>query len=197
MALAPCISTVAMGKTWATEHLGLVEMIVVDILKYYNWFAPMPVLQHLVGTFCDVLPSACPFLKDAGLNNMSRFDVMLSSFPSGQSYRAMLYYWQIQHTGRVALYDYGKIKNLEKYGSAQPPLVPFEDYAVPTAMISGSADTEAMPADVAWTIEQIKDHVVFAKEYQGFDHSTFIIAKDMSYFNNDVVSVIKEYNKLP
>ncbi len=30
------ISTVAMGKTWATEHLGLVEMIVVDILKYYN-----------------------------------------------------------------------------------------------------------------------------------------------------------------
>ena len=64
-------------------------------------------------------------------------------------------------------------------------------------MISGSKDTEAMPADVAWTIEQIKDHVVFAKEYEGFDHSTFIIAKDMSYFNDDVVGLIKDYNKLP
>ena len=83
VALAPCISTVNMGKNWSTEHMRLLELIVVDTLKYYNWFSPMPVLQHLVGTFCDILPSACPFLKDAGLNNMSRFDVFLSSFPSG------------------------------------------------------------------------------------------------------------------
>ena len=64
-------------------------------------------------------------------------------------------------TGRTALYDYGRVRNLREYGSAQPPLVPFEDYNLPTAILSGSYDGMADPADVAWTIEALGENVVF------------------------------------
>ena len=43
-------------------------------------------------------------------------------------------------TGRCALYDYGKLKNQVVYGAAEPPLVPFENYSIPTALFSGDLD---------------------------------------------------------
>jgi hypothetical protein len=68
-----------------------------------------------------------------------------------------------------------------------------QDYAVPTALFSGSLDGLATPADVAWLKSQISEHVVFAQEYK-LDHFSFVIAKDMSYFTRDVVNVIQQYN---
>ena len=53
-------------------------------------------------------------------------------------------------SGRCALYDYGYTKNQKVYGTSEPPLVPFENYAIPTAIFSGDIDTEATPDDVAW-----------------------------------------------
>ena len=71
-----------------------------------------------------------------------------------------------------------------------------QDYNIPTAMLSGSNDGMAIPADVAWTIEQLGDNVVFQKQYQGFDHFSFILAKDMSYFKEDVLGLLEQYNTL-
>ena len=42
IALAPVATTANMGKTWLTDRIKLIEFVVVDVLKYYNWFAPMP-----------------------------------------------------------------------------------------------------------------------------------------------------------
>ena len=57
IALAPVASTVNMGKTWMTNHLRLIQFVVVDVLKYYNWFAPMPEIVELVEIVCDIFPS--------------------------------------------------------------------------------------------------------------------------------------------
>ena len=43
-------------------------------------------------------------------------------------------------SGKCALYDYGKSQNKEIYGQEEPPLVPFEDYKIPTALMSGDLD---------------------------------------------------------
>ena len=51
---------------------------------------------------------------------------------------------------KMALYDWGKKKNKEIYGQDEPPLVPIEDYNVPTAMMSGDLDGLAVPTDVEW-----------------------------------------------
>jgi len=41
------------------------------------------------------------------------------------------------------------------------PLVPIENYKVPTALFSGDMDGLATPEDVAWLSEQLGDKVVF------------------------------------
>ena len=200
VALAPVATTANMGRSLVTDHIKLIEFIVVDVLKYYNWFAPMPQAVALVDFVCDTAPFICNFFKKfivhSDVDNLSRFDVFLSNEPSGQSYRTFVYYFQMVKTGRTALYDYGKVKNLRVYGSTEPPLVPFEDYSLPTALLSGSLDDMADPADVAWTVEALGDNVVFQKQYK-MDHFSFALAKDMSFFSEDVVGLLKQYNKLP
>ena len=93
-------------------------------------------------------------------------------------------------SGKVTLYDYGSRENKKIYGSEEPPLLPLENYAVPSAIFSGSLDGLADPADVAELVEQIKPYVVFHKEYE-LDHFSFVIAKDMSFFTVDAVNLIK------
>ena len=97
---------------------------------------------------------------------------------------------------RVALYDYGKIKNLKLYGTAEPPLVPLEQYDIPTAFFSGDIDHQSVPADVAWLAEQLGDNIVFNQQYH-MDHFSFMLAKDMTFFSEDAVNLLKQYNTLP
>jgi hypothetical protein len=73
-----------------------------------------------------------------------------------------MYYAQSIRDGNFALYDYGKRQNEKIYGTEEPPLVPLENYNVPTALFSGSLDALANPTDVAWLKSQISEHVVFA-----------------------------------
>ena len=87
VALAPVASTANMGRSLVTDHIKLVEFIVVDVLKYYNWFAPMPNAVALVDFVCDTAPFICNFFKKFivhhDVDNLSRFDVFLSNEPSG------------------------------------------------------------------------------------------------------------------
>ena len=63
----------------------------------------------------------------------------------------------------------------------------------PISIFSGSHDLIAVPEDTVWTTAQFKDQIVFQKEYE-LGHLSFIIAKDMSYFTNDVMSVLNHAN---
>lgn len=63
----------------------------------------------------------------------------------------------------------------------------------PIAMFGGNYDKLADPQDVAWTHDQIKDTVFFFKTYD-LGHMSFAIAKDMSYFTKDVMTVLAKYN---
>ena len=188
-----------MGTSFIGKHIKLIEFFVVDVLEYYNWFAPMPKAVAAVSFVCDALPSACLFVKNKILHlnmtvdNLERFDVFISNEPSGQSYRTFIYYIQQSVSGRTALYDYGKIKNKQLYGSTEAPLVPFENYTLPTALMSGALDHMAPPADVSWIADQLGDNIVFKKQYNN-DHFTFALGKDMTFFSVDAVDLLKEYN---
>jgi len=51
----------------------------------------------------------------------------------------------------------------------------------PLAVFSGSKDGLADPEGVAWTVNQLKDTIIFDHEYY-MGHLTFIAGKDMSFF---------------
>jgi len=98
IALAPCPTTAPIGPPgWIAEHIGLIEYVVVDLLHYYNWVAPMPKAVALVDLICDEASFICQFLESRfnifwrDINNSKRFDVFLSNEPSGSSYRTFVF----------------------------------------------------------------------------------------------------------
>ena len=91
-------------------------------------------------------------LHHEGVDSPEAGQTFLSNEPSGQSWRTFIYYAQMINSGKCALYDYGKRENKRIYGTEEPPLVPLENFAVPSALFSGSLDRLASPVDVAWTI---------------------------------------------
>ena len=200
-ALAPVASTSHISSPIAkalSPHISLLKIALADVLGYRNWFAPMPKAVHLVDAICGGLFSfACKdffkLLHHDGVDNFERFTVFMSNEPSGQSYRTFVYYAQMINDGRYSLYDYGKRKNKEIYGTEEAPLVPIEDLDIPVGLFSGDLDRLADPEDVAFISEKLGDKVVFQKQYH-LDHFSFALAEDMSYFQ-DVISLLDRYNK--
>ena len=102
IALAPCPTTANMPIGWAEKNQDKLEYILVDLLGYYSWFYPMPRLALIFEFIVDLLQSFAPEvaqniknkLVNSEVNNVDRFDMMMMHFPAGQSYRAMLWYYQ-------------------------------------------------------------------------------------------------------
>ena len=82
--------------------------------------------------------------------------------------------------------------NMELYGLEEPPeydLKSISDF--PIALFSGKGDKLASPKDVNWLKEQLGNNVIFHDEYN-LGHSSFVMAKDMSWFDN-VIEIMELY----
>ena len=169
IALAPVSSTANISNKFIVEaasKIKVLETAIVYGLHYYNWFAPMPMADGAIDVVCGMIPDACKaigkhFLHNEGVDNAERFDVFMANEPSGSSYRTFIYYGQMINSGKFNRYDYGAIKNKKVYGQSDVPLVPIEDYNIPTVLLSGSLDGLSTPLDVAWLSETLGDKVVF------------------------------------
>lgn len=62
-------------------------------------------------------------------------------------------------------------------------------------MFVGTVDTLADKEDAEWTRDTLGDNMI---HYQMIDggHMTFLIGKDMSYFTEDVMMLLQEYQPL-
>ena len=96
--------------------------VLVDKEKMYNWFPNSPKGSAEIDAFCalPVAKELClglmDLLVDDKILNVPRFEPMLTSTPSGQSYRTWIWYSQAIKTGNLTLYDYGPSANLQIYG---------------------------------------------------------------------------------
>ena len=63
-------------------------------------------------------------------------------------------------------------------------------------MFSGDIDTLAVPEDVEFITNALGDNVVFHKQIHG-SHGTFVLGPDMSFFSDDAVNLLQEYNPTP
>ena len=58
---------------------------------------------------------------------MERWDVLIKDYPAGNGYQNIVYYMQaILHQNTWLRYDFGAIKNMDKYGQVKPPAVPVD-----------------------------------------------------------------------
>jgi len=171
------------------------------MLNKPEWLAYNPTLAAGIVVGCELSEDFCMKIAassiDVDLDNIDRFPTMMSNFPAGTSYLTFIYFAQMLLVDDWYLYDYGDPKkNMEKYGQEIAPKVAIQDLDVPVALFSGDLDTLAPPSEVAWLSGKLGDNVVFNKQYHAA-HTSFVLGNDMSYFIDDALRLIKEYNPLP
>jgi len=159
-----------------------------------NWWE-----DEAVKLFCLPFGETCKsFLAyfadmDPSVDNLSRGEVFLNNFPVGQGYQCVINYAQNVNNPEFRRFNYGEIENLTKYFSVEPPAVPLNKISIPTALVSGNFDLLGDAADIKWLTGQLPaETVVFNRAYD-LGHLSFSLAKDMSWFSEDVMSVIHQY----
>jgi len=174
------------------SHWRLIQDLV-ERLKLYNLFKVETQYQAGLLELCDLAPSVCRMIEHKSeflipaVDNMERGKVMLANFPSGSGYRCFIFYGQcVASGGLFRRFDYGKDSNMAIYGQTEPPEYPVDDIDMPIAIFNGSLDPVVLEADVDYLIERLGDKVVYHKVIEA-DHWTFSMARDMSWFENDLV----------
>ncbi|CAH2056962.1 unnamed protein product, partial [Iphiclides podalirius] len=81
--------------------------------------------------------------------------VLLGHFPAGTSVKTMAWYGQALNADVFQNFDYGASRNLQVYGTAQPPAFNMSAVTVPVVVIHGRNDFLTSPADVEWITSQI------------------------------------------
>lgn len=61
-------------------------------------------------------------------------------------------------------------------------------------MYVGTYDKLVVPEDAEWLRDQLGDTVVHYAEYP-LGHGTFVIGKDMTWFTQDAMKIISQYNQ--
>lgn len=135
-------------------------------------------------------------LTNPKYDNIEKSKVFEGHFPHGASTRSLAHWGQIYNNKDFTYFDYHDEKeNIKRYGQPKPPAIPVEDISeVPIAMFVGSKDSIVSAKDNQIMKERLNT-VVSYKEIE-FDHLSFLLADDMSYFN-DVLETVQEYNPVP
>jgi len=165
------------------------------LLGFYEFFPANWLTTGFMRLFCGTIPQICEFGlflisdEDPALNDQDRTPVFLGHFPSGTSLRSLEHYAQILTSNKFQRMDYGTSTNRKVYGQDTPPLINLANISqVPIAMFVGTKDQLATLDDNRVTKESLKT-LTFYREY-ALGHMSFLIAKDMTYFTTDVMSIL-------
>lgn len=177
------------------------KSLIVDtcsLLGFYEFFPAGWVTTGAMRILCGTIPQLCEFGlylitdEDPSLNDQTRTSVYLGHFPSGTSLRSIDHYGSILNSKKFQRHDFGSSKNKQVYGTSTPPLIDLPNIKqVPIAMFVGTSDQLATVDDNRWAKTQLKT-VVHYGEYN-LGHMSFMVAKDMSYFN-DVMRILTEHH---
>ncbi|KPJ03004.1 Lipase 1 [Papilio xuthus] len=81
--------------------------------------------------------------------------MLFNHFPAGTSLKNIVWYGQAVNVDTFQNFDYGASKNLQVYGSVQPPAFNLSLVEVPIVIIHGRNDFFASPADVEWMASKL------------------------------------------
>ena len=126
-------------------------------------------------TFMDPVPR---------VDDLSRWDLYIKHFPSGTSLMTMSHFAQLINMSQgdpiFRKFDYGKKKNLQKYGQATAPRFELEKIRSKVRLFIGTADPLGDTVDNRILYNRLKEYGVDVKRYflKDWGHATFMFAKD-------------------
>ena len=177
------------------------QKFLIDVLKTVSLVEIFPsnyLQSKIFSAVWTTVPVLCDFLielvadVDAKVNNQPRVGVFMGHYPSGSSLKSFEHFAQLMVSKRFQRFDYGTEENIKRYGTEIPPEIDLQSISgVKIIVIAGTLDRLAPIEDSKWLRDQLRNNVIFYKEYE-LGHTSFLIAKDMSFIN-DTITVIKSH----
>ncbi|XP_023224002.1 gastric triacylglycerol lipase-like [Centruroides sculpturatus] len=125
--------------------------------------------------------------------NQSRLPVYFSQLPAGESTKTLIHYGQMINSKKFQKFDYGRIKNMQKYKRPSPPEYKLEKIQTPIAIFAGLNDKLADTKDVNILRSRIPNllanHQVSLREW---GHLDFVFAiETKKYVYDHLLRVMK------
>ncbi len=174
-----------------------------SLLGIHEFLGQSWLTSGITSLFCVNIPEFCELLSalfvthDPDLDDSDRFAVYMGHEPNGSSVKSILHYTQNLKQDRFQVYadDYADV--IHFHDVRDTDLIPLENiYGVPVAMFTGKEDILADLTDARWTRDRIGDNIVHYEEIEA-GHLTFLVGKDMTYWSEGVMSLLKQYHPLP
>lgn len=169
-------------------------------LQYILWnsniYSPSTDFFNKMWPFlCNVLPVRCDsfFFSLVGPHhvNESLWPVILGHVPTGSSTLQFIHYGQLANSRRFCRFDYGREKNLEKYGQKLPPDYDLEAVTSPIILFYSGMDWFSDRRDVELLKKRLPK-VVGAYYVKQFTHVDFMYADEAATLvYSNIVNQIK------
>ncbi|XP_017128917.2 lipase 3 [Drosophila elegans] len=141
-----------------------------------------------------VCEGAVEKLYAGGRVNMTAMPEAMATHPAGCSTDQMLHYLQEQQSGYFRQYDHGTRKNLELYGSEDPPEYPVEQIKSLVHLWYAESDALAAVEDVEAIAERLPNKVMHFMEDPEWNHGDFALNREVrEYVNEPVIAIMEEY----
>jgi len=175
--------------------------VILEVLGDHEFYLPN-VIAKLLPDVCRLDPSLCDFdlnlLMGPSINlNQSRIAYYLGAEPNPTSILNIVHWAQLVEKNVFQKMDWGRTKNVEKYGQPTPP--PYHLSNFPTtldyALFTGSNDYLADPADVENLVSQLPKAPVMWHNEPSYAHVDFIWAPDAATkIYPLILSLLKKYD---
>ncbi|CAG0923224.1 unnamed protein product [Notodromas monacha] len=107
--------------------------------------------------------------------NVTLLPLILGHAPAGTSTRTVIHYAQEVNAKKFQHYDFGKIGNLENYGTLSPPEYSIESVTSPVIAFWGNNDWLAEPVDVEWLTTRLPNLIKSIRvPFDKFNHLDFL-----------------------
>lgn len=154
------------------------------LLWNFNIYSPSTEFFNSVSPFiCNFLPVRCDniLFSIVGPHRVkeSLWPVILGHVPTGSSTLQFVHYGQLVNSRRFCRFDYGRAKNIEKYGQARPPDYNLDAVTSPVILFYSGNDWFSDRSDVELLKKKLSKVVAsfFIKE---FTHIDFMYADEAS-----------------
>jgi pimeloyl-ACP methyl ester carboxylesterase len=127
---------------------------------------------------------------DPSVDNVERFKVTSGHFPAGTSVQNVYYWSQMFNNENFPMYDYGKKKNIEIYGTNSPPNYDLSRITEPVYMFVGESDHLASPPDTATLRAKLTGSSRVEYRRYPLGHGSFLWGKNVAGYINDVLAVL-------
>ncbi|XP_016950983.1 lipase 3 [Drosophila biarmipes] len=141
-----------------------------------------------------VCESAMKSLYSGGRVNMTAMPEAMATHPSGCSTDQMLHYLQEQQSGYFRQFDHGTKKNLQVYGSEEPPEYPVELINSLVHLWYADSDDLAAVEDVEEIARRLPNKVMHHMADPEWNHGDFALNWEVrEYVNEPVIAIMEEY----